>query len=50
MTKQTMTGKIDVTQVMRENSREAFKTMPRPKRIGDKRHKPNRYGWRREEE
>ena len=50
MDKQTITGKIDVATLMRENSREVFKTMPRPKRLNDKRRKPNRYGWRREEQ
>lgn len=47
--KQTITGKLDKVNLVREQSRERFVAMPKEKRIADKRRKPSRYGWRKDE-
>jgi hypothetical protein len=38
-----ITGRIDAAKIVREMSRDAFKRMPRPSRVNDKRNKPARY-------
>jgi hypothetical protein len=43
-----ISGKLDAVNLCREISREQFKSMPKQKRIGDKRRKQPRYkqDWR----
>lgn len=43
----TITGKIDVSKLVKATSRGVFQgNMPRPKRIGDKRSKRPRHGFK----
>lgn len=48
MEQQRITGKFDAVNLSREISREAFKSMPKERRIGDKRRKQPRHkpDWR----
>lgn len=48
MQSQRISGKLDAVNLMREQSRETFKSMPKQQRIGDKRRKQPRYkqDWR----
>lgn len=48
MKTETITVKIDVVKTVKALSREAFASIPRPKRIDDKRKRKPRYGWRAE--
>jgi hypothetical protein len=40
---QRITGKLDAVNIMREQSREVFREMPKQKQIADKRRKQPRY-------
>ena len=43
MKTETVTVHFDVAKLMKAGSRATFASLPRPKRIGDRRRKPERY-------